>query len=94
MPLFGAGLAFLNLMPFVVNIIKQRICRRIASEDLDNLMNDMNMFLMLGCMWQNLLVSFMKWLKMRRQRKQTNPHTLIRLLLGYRYVHATFELEQ
>ena len=39
-------------------------------------------------MWLNLMSFYIKWLKDRYKRKirQTNPHTLIRLLAGYRYV--------
>ena len=90
MPLFSVGLQFLNLIPFIMQLINARRHRRRNDQLDDELISDMNMFALLGQMWLNLMAFYVRWLKMRYGKKiqKKNPHTLIRLLAGYRYVYV------
>ena len=86
MALFGAGLQFLQLIPVVLRLINDRIRRKIINND--NFINDLTAFQNLSNQWMNFTCLLVQWLRIRRDRKKllNNPHTLITLLAGYRYV--------
>ena len=93
MPLFAVGLQFLQLIPFVLNLINDRLNRRNINED--ELLNDISLFNNLCNQWINLITYFIQWLRLKeRSKKKNNPHTLIRLLAGYRYVFIELSLCQ
>ena len=78
MPLFAAGLHFLNLIPYVLRIINNRLRRNLNNDDQDNFWADISVYQRLSHMWLNI--------RKRWNRRHKNPHTLIALLAGYRYV--------
>ena len=85
MPLFPVGLHFLQLVPLVLEIINRRLQRKISNNE--NIINDIIIFQNLCQQWINLMTLFIHWMRNRQSsKKKTNPHTLIRLLAGYRYV--------
>ena len=86
MEFFAVGLQFLNLIPLILQIINVRHRRNINEANYEEIMADFNMYSRLGHMWLQLMAYFLQWLRKRSIQKQRNPHILISLLAGYRYV--------